>query len=193
MPNVSLHFSRLYVLTLLISGYVSAQAQQCPAIGVKAVDTIAFLKNAREGSGIADKCVIDGIHKLYHVNSTEAIDVLIGYLDLKRSYSETIQVGSNSDLYPAVDALFSIGRPAVPALLRVIKGDGYSKQAQENAVRTIMLIYRDEPSRGIRLLVDEGEGSSNSGERTSLREAATFALRWCIGKNRVECEAALAK
>ena len=56
-----------------------------------------------------------------------------------------------------------------------------------------MMIYRDNPSSGIKLFVDEAKRSPNDEERALLQQAATFGLRWCIGKNRAERESVLDK
>jgi hypothetical protein len=180
--------SVLHILLLLtFSGL--AFAQPCSTENANTDQTIAFLIDAKDDSQVTADCVTTAIHKLYHVRSKEAIEVLVEYLDFERE-PDGIMTGSSMEPFPAVDELFALGRPVLPALIHVVAGSA-SKVARDNAVKTIMLIYRDDPPEGIRLLLSEAAKSQDPDQRTLLRQAASSGLRWCQGKHRNDCESAL--
>jgi hypothetical protein len=164
--------------------------QQCPTVNTSTAGTISFLRTAETDSSVTSTCVIAGIKSLQYVRAQESIKLLVEYLDFKRP-PDLVATGSNSDAYPAVTALFTIGRPALSALVRVIPTTSSSNVARDNAVEAIMAIYRDDPHAGIGFLLREAARSQDSGERASLRQAASSALRWCQDKHRTECESVL--
>lgn len=107
--------------------------------------------------------VFKAMRRLGELGSVEAVDDLVRLLTLKRVFDwetpenagrtgieETIIVPANR--YPAIDALFLIGRPALPALVGVLeKYEGGSLES-ENAVYTVFAIFRERPSDGAALL-----------------------------------------
>jgi hypothetical protein len=185
----SKYLMELYIV-LLLSLCPLIRAQQCPNYDANTEGTIAFLRIARSDSGAQNNCVVAAIHKLYHVHSKEAIDVLTEYLDFKREL-DGVSTGSNMEPYPAVSELFAIGKPALPVLIRAAGGSSFTKVAQNNALRTIMMIYRDDPPAGIRFLLDEAAHSENGDQGTLLRQGAASAVRWCQGQHRSKCESVL--
>jgi hypothetical protein len=137
--------------------------------------------------------VVNAIKRLQYVHSQKAVDVLVKYLDFRPrlGISEAVVTGSNLEEYPAVSSLFSIGRLALPALLSIVADNGYSRTAQDNAVRTIMMINRDHPADGITLMMREARNSDDAAKRELFTQAATSAVRWCLGEEHEECESAL--
>ena len=176
--------SILFLMTL-----PNARAADCPVQGSSVKDAVSFLKAAKSNNNVPAECIVAAIHKLYKVRSKEAIDILIEYLDYEPWKEEQVVTGSNAEP-PAVDELFAVGRPALPALVKVLERTDISNVARKNAVQTIMLIYRDDPPAGISFLVKEAAKTSD-GESSLLRQAASDALRWCSGKHHDQCELAL--
>jgi hypothetical protein len=175
---------------ILASG--AASAQVCPPDGASNDALIAFLQTARTRNS-AHLCVVNAIKQLQYAHSQKAVDVLIKHLDFRPrlGISEAVVTGSNLEEYPAVSSLFSIGRLALPALLHVVVDNGYTKTAQDNAVRTIMMINRDRPADGITLMMKEARNSDDVTRRELFSQAAMSALRWCVGEDQKECESAL--
>lgn len=166
-----------------------ASAQVCPPDGTNNDALIRFLRTAKALDS-AQLCVVNAIKQLQYAHSQKAIDVLVQYLDFQRDAgrSEVVVTGSNSEAYPAVDSLFVIGKSALPSLVLVVGDDGFTRTAQENAVRTIMIIHRDHPTEGISLLMTEAHRSQDARRKALFSQAAMFALRWCQGKDQNECE-----
>jgi len=182
---------RLFTLFLL-SACLFAQDQRCPAEGSTANEAIVFLRNAKNDSSVPDACIAAAIRSLQYEHSDQVVNILTMFLDYRRpTASLEVATGSTSEMYPAVSSLFAIGKQSLPALIKVVIANSSTKVAQDNAVRTIMLIHRDNPSAGIRFLLKEAGQSQDAGERSLLRQAANSGLRWCHGKHRAECDSAL--
>jgi hypothetical protein len=182
-------FWRGCVVGVLLT-YGAAGAQVCPHDGASNDALIAFLRTARAANA-AELCVVSAIKQLQYVHSQEAIDVLVRYLDFRRDLGREIQTGSNSEAYPAISSLFAIGKSSLPSLILVVAGNGFTKTAQDNAIRTIMIIHRDHPAEGIRLMMREARDSQDAERKALFRQAAISALRWCLGRDQKECESVL--
>jgi hypothetical protein len=129
---------------------------------------------------------------LERARSNDAINVLVEYLDYQRPRVETgVVTGSNSDSYPAVSELCSIGKPALTALVRAVTGNDASKEARDNALKTIMLIYRNDPPAGIKFLLNRAANSNDDAQAWQLRQAASDRVGWCYDKYRDHREAVL--
>lgn len=178
-------------LLVLISACGAASAQACPPDGASNAALITFLRTAKERSS-SDICVVKAIKQLQYAHSQKAVDVLIKYLDLRRDrISEEVETGSNSEAYPAISSLSAIGKSALPALTSVVGDSGFTRTAQDNAVRAIMIINRDHPADGISLLMREAQNSEDSARKALFSQAVILALRWCLGKDQNECESVL--
>jgi hypothetical protein len=79
-------------------------------------------------------------------------------------------------LYPATTALFQIGKPALPALVRVIEEHEKNSLASVNATDTIVLIFRDRPGGAIEYLKEAASKSTAPGGSQRLYEAAEQAM-----------------
>jgi hypothetical protein len=137
--------------------------------------------------------VVQAIKQLQYDHSQKAVDVLVKYLDFRPrlGISEAVVTGSNLEEYPAASSLFAIGKLSLPALLSVVADNGYTKTAQDNAVRTIMMINRNHPADGITLMMRGARSSDDAARRELFSQAAMSALRWCLGKDQKECESVL--
>ena len=70
-------------------------------------------------------------------------------IDGKIAYSSPPHLIGVTEYYPAAGALFEIGKPSVPALLRLIANTPKESIESKNAHTTIMIIYRDDPAEGV--------------------------------------------
>jgi hypothetical protein len=98
------------------------------------------------------------MRRLGELRAVEAVSDLTALLALKRVFDwetpenagrtgieETVITPANR--YPAVDALISIGRPALPALVGVIEGSETGSTESENAVYSVFMILEARPSK----------------------------------------------
>jgi len=178
-------------LPLLLLTLGAAQTLVCPDEHANERQAISFLKASRLDSHVPDHCVVSAIRRLEHSHSADAIHVLVEYLGWKESEPSQVTTGS-SMFHPAVGTLFSIGKPALPALTEVLVDTNASKVARDNAVETIMCIFRDDSKAGVRFLLKKASEARDGGEASMLRQAASSATRWCgDDTHRSECEAVL--
>jgi hypothetical protein len=185
-------FFRCLCIVSLFALCGAATSQVCLPDDTSDDVVITFLRTARARNA-SDSCIVNAIKRLQYVRSQKAIYILVQYLDFHpyAGMDEVVVTGSNSEPYPAVSSLFAIGKVALPTLIRVVGRGGSTKTAQDNAIRTIMMIHRDHPAEGVSLLIIEARGSEDAGRKASFNQAAISALRWCQGKDQKECESVL--
>jgi hypothetical protein len=196
-----MRFMQTFLLLCAFVGVLTrgSVAYECSAFqNSSSSDLIAFLENS--GGKITDsnaECVVFSIQKLGKLKEEKAARVLTRYLDQKRPLtadekeSERLHMSmSLKEFYPAVSALFEIGKPAVPALLSTIANDTTSVDARNNAVRAEMLIYRDTPVDGIRALKGAAGNASSPADAERINGAIQSALKWCGRHRQAECRAA---
>lgn len=131
--------------------------------------------------------VFRAMRRLGELRSVIAVGDLIGLLTLKRVFDwetpdnaghtgieETIITAANR--YPAVDALISIGKPALPALVDVIGSRESGSVESENAVFAVFMIFRARPERAAEFL-------RMAADRAHSSEAALLLLT--ASKNRM--------
>ncbi|MFL6300784.1 MAG: hypothetical protein ACJ71N_09290 [Terriglobales bacterium] len=94
---------------------------------------------------------------------------------------------SREVLFPAMEALESIGKPAVDAILKQIRAAS-SNSAVENLTHTLMEIYRYSPVEGIRTLK-----AGAAGEHKNFDFALEYAKGLCAPPERSRCENASAR
>jgi hypothetical protein len=131
--------------------------------------------------------VVQAIERLGRMRSVEAIDDLKALLTFRRTFEwergrpgdmyVELQLMTTDGRYPAVGALFQIGRPSLPTLVSVIQAHEPSSLETENAIFTVMLIYREEPSEGVEYLRKAATKVSSSEEAQRLLDAAEHAKR----------------
>ena len=107
--------------------------------------------------------VFKAMRRLGDLKAVVAVDDLIKLLTLPRVFDwetpetvgktgieETIVVPANR--YPAVDALFLIGKPSLPALVSVIEKRESGSLESENALYAVFAIFRERPQKGASFL-----------------------------------------
>ncbi len=121
--------------------------------------------------------VIAAIRRLGELRASEAIDDLIELLTFSPLFPGEVPgpdgrpiVEFQLNRYPATGALFQIGRPALPALVRVIEFNKLDSLKGQKALDTIQSIFRDDLIEGAMYLERAAESSAAS---ASLKQAAT--------------------
>lgn len=147
----------LLVLVALIPlyGYPPASFAQGEA-AVERIETARhMLRDPELGQRDPDR-VRNEILLLGRLRAVEAVPDLVRLLGFRYKYRwekpvdgvravvHPIDVG---DRYPAIAALFEIGKPALPGLLEVVEIHEFSSIESKNARRTMREIFRDEPSK----------------------------------------------
>ncbi len=177
----------LLVLTLLMSGHVVAEGQPCAAIAATVTSSIMFLEEQRVTR--QSPCISAVIKQVGQSRDVSAAHVLVRYLDFVDPATAPSPDGSafTRPDYPAVDALFQIGKPATRELVSAIQA-GESSKIRENAANTYMFVYRDDLASGIRLLKKEELLVQSADARSRLRDAVQMLVDACNGRGGKEAE-----
>jgi hypothetical protein len=194
--------SRMVALTftLMLACVGPVVGQECESLRNAAPDDLtSFLNTAAPDQKNAD-CVTSAIRQLGARRHAPAVPTLVKFLDFRRPLDETEKRGAYPhlrgvwDMYPAVDALESMGVNALPALLDAIKADSSSLTAQENAIVAWMEIYRrsDEHPKAVALLKQAQKRATDTSTRQKLDWAIKKALTWCNPPEMLTCRQAAA-
>jgi len=120
----------------------------------------------------------------------QASSVLIHYLDYRvRSH---MKAPLTPLIYPAVDALYSLGKQVVPELVAAISDGATTDLARQNAAETIFLIYGTKPE-GIAVLVVAAHAESDVLSAVRLMDQARRLAGRCPAATRNDCENAVLK
>ncbi len=124
--------------------------------------------------------VVSAIQRLGEMRAVEAVDDLVELLTFARRFPWErddaiieIQPITEGNRYPATSALFQIGRPALPALVKVVESNSLDSVRGQNAVSAIRNIFRDDLSGGVKYLEHAAEESANVDSGQRLTQAAT--------------------
>jgi hypothetical protein len=104
--------------------------------------------------------LIKAIERLGDLKATAAIDDLIQLIGFRRTFSWERNDGfvverqpiTPGNRYPAVSALFQIGKPALPALVQVIEGSESNSIESTNATYAVQSIFRENLPEGVKYL-----------------------------------------
>jgi hypothetical protein len=161
--------------------------------GMASEALVSFLRT--NASNADPQCVTDAIWQLGESKSASraAIDVLISLLDFRRPQTnpERMHISINRDWFPAVSALFSIGKPAVTPLIATLKSGQMSETARQNGIRAILAIYRDDPPQAVVALKNAAAAAHSEAEAVTLEQCAKDAVSRCSKSWKDRCEAAL--
>jgi hypothetical protein len=190
--------TRISVVILLLLVPLVLGKHTMAALKVQSVDTskwqsvnqdvtqlIAILRDERLRKSEPEH-VVQVIQRLGQMRAVEAIDDLIVLLAFKQPlewekeepsdfYAEISAIGPDRR-YPAIGALFQIGKPALPALINVIATHENGSLESENALYTIFAILREEPPSAWVEYLRESAAHASSPEATQrLLHAAESA------------------
>jgi hypothetical protein len=144
-------------------------------------------------------CVVYAIQQLGAERYTAAADVLATYLDFQAPGTEKVgapgtvyrRIPSLGDKYPAATALFEIGKPATPSLVRVIANSASSDLLRKNALEVLFAVHRENLADGTRELNNASRSATDNEAATRLLHAAREFAAKCPGRWRNDCAAAL--
>jgi len=129
-------------------------------------------------------CAIAALEILGHEHATSYIPKIVNFLTFRRKFywegtGFNIRPVTELGHYPAAMALFEIGKPALPALLTVATEEKPDSLKFSNAVNTIMSIYRDQMSAGVRFLRQAALKQEDYQHRANLDAAVVLAESLC--------------
>lgn len=126
--------------------------------------------------------VTEAIDRLGKLKAVEAIPALIEIITFKVQPKAEVKSGffgiehhtiNNFDRFPAMQALFDIGKPAFPALIEVIKKEESGSLASENAFEVLRSFFvREDSEQGIKYLRENAAEALSEDEKQRLNAAA---------------------
>lgn len=126
------------------------------------------------------KQVVQAIQRLGQMRAVEAIDDLVKLLTFARRLPwersdivVEIQPIIPGNRYPATSALYQIGRPALPALVKVIELNDVESVPSRNAIYAIQNIFRNNLGEGSKYLQAAARVSLSADSSERLSKAAT--------------------
>ena len=183
---------RLTLVVLVIAACVGSRAQEAsPCATLKTKNTQILRNFLQEQQSLRQSpCLPSVIKQLGQLHDVEAAHLLVGYLDYLDPKTAPLPNGGATvwPSYPAVGALFQIGKSATIELLSAIQG-GESPRIRENAVNAYEYIYRDDLSSGIRALKTAELLAKTGDERQRLNEARKKLVDACNARDEKEAEA----
>lgn len=135
------------------------------------VDELITILSDEQLRGTEPERVTRAIIRLGEIRSVDAINDLAKLLTFEQtSKSERNAVtGFGEDhpttplsRYPAASALFQIGKPALPAIIKEIETHESGSLASENAIYTVMMIHRDNKLEAVKYLEEAATKASSS-------------------------------
>lgn len=181
----------LTFLAVMIAMCIASRAQETSCETLKTQDKKilrSFLEEQQ--SSRKSPCLPVVIKQSGQLHDAEAVHLLVGYLDYMDPKTAPLPNGGATvwPSYPAVDALFQIGKPATIELLSAIQV-AESPKILKNAVRAYADIYRDDLSSGIRALKTAELLSKTDDERRRLNKARQELVDECNARGEKEAEA----
>jgi hypothetical protein len=174
-----------FVTVILVFGFHSAGKEPIckPAKHIQSVETAQSDEVNKLRAVIRDarlrrqdpKQVTSAIDRLGELKAEPAIGDLVSILTFRQQFSEDqeeIGIVTDSRRYPATNALWQIGKPALPALSAAIASNDAKSMESKNATYTVMLIFRDTPKLGVNYLEDQASKTQNHVAATRFRAAA---------------------
>jgi hypothetical protein len=136
------------------------------------------------------ECITTVIGRLGNSRDVSAVPVLIRLLDFQRPLTQRERAGITimRGHFPAVSALFSIGLPAVPVLVKSIRLGELNPTSKKNAVEAVATIFRENPDQAVALLMKAARESTIPAEKENLESSAhEAAAHFCGVRWREKC------
>ena len=171
-----------------------AADEGCPDLRGKS--TAAHLEYLRgDRSKLLAQCIVSAIRYIGGAHYSQGSAILIQYLDYQDPDSRLRKDIGASILYayPAVDALYSLGKPVVPELTTVVSSPDATDVARQNAAETIFLIYGANNPEGIAVLVRAAHAQADPTASIRLIDQARRLAGKCLATARNDCENAVLK
>lgn len=186
------------IVMVLFCSHHSIVAQPCAELAAAGQsDAIKYLNRGRDSQTAL--CVEHALRQIGETGSIEGIAIVLRYLDYRREPTPSEKRGATNlntwYQYPAMIALFEIGKPAMPYLIDLLASDTNNLR-RRNALETIGDIYREDPAAGVKLLSSAAEKVKGNDMRvteaeTRLTEASRELAKMCPPRVRSQCEAVL--
>jgi len=187
----------IWKIVALIAILGRAVGAQNNCFALKAVNSELQLEYLQgERTSLAAECVLYAIDHLGYRGYVPAIPTLIKFLDYpdkstNRGTTDSHRPKWAGSLYPAAEALFEIGKAAVPPLVAAISSSSSSELIRENALQTIFFIYREDFSEAVALLNRSGRSASDPEVSARLLAGAKSLAPRCPPVMRNSCIKAL--
>jgi hypothetical protein len=180
----------LLIGALVISTQLMA-ADGCPDLESKDAAThLEYLRGDR--AKLSSQCIVAAIRYVGYNHYTQASSALIHYLD----YADPIAVARRGiilEVYPAIDALYSLRRPVVPELTAAIAEAETPELVREHAAIVILFLFGANQPEAIAILVSAARAQTDPVAAIRLMDKARWLAARCIEANRNECENAVLK
>jgi len=166
-----------------------AQDRSCSAFTSSPAASIAFLEEQVDVR--QSPCITTVIRQLGRAHSSDAVPVLIRYLDFvdPATFPKPDGFADRRPEYPSIEALFLTGKVATTSLLSAIQ-NSESPVIRGNAAKVYEAVYRDELALGIHILRVSEMGTSAE-PQNRLREVSETLAQDCT--HRTEDEARMCK
>jgi hypothetical protein len=178
----------LLAFTIMVCSPSWAQDESCSAVLSTSASSLTFLgeqKDTRESP-----CVSAAIKRLGQARDVNAIHVLVSYLDFVDPGTSPRPDGFSDvrPVYPAVGALFLIGKSSTRELLATIQR-GDSPIIRQNATKAYQAVYRDDLASGIRLLRNEELAANLPDGQRRFQKVQKMLIDDCRGRGEEERQA----
>ncbi len=176
-------------------GHAQPAEPSCPKLdGAKPEKLLEYLQGDRGSLG--EDCVYVATTKLGVAGYTPAIKTLVALLDYRTQgepgRARTGVVNQPGwPIYPAGNALFLIGKPAVPEILKVLAKSDTSDLVRKVAIFTLFEIESDEESGPVATLARASREEKDPGASQRLMDAAKETATKCRPEGRSICIRAL--
>jgi hypothetical protein len=121
-----------------------------------------------------------------------AVKVLITYLDYrapeKPGFLKYAHLEWTGSVYPAGEALFLIGKPAVPGLIEAIADAATPDLVRSNAADVVSAVYRESLVEGIAVLVRAAHAQADPTSSVRLMDQARRRARECGSGSIIDCQ-----
>jgi hypothetical protein len=164
--------------------------------GAKAEVHLEYLQ--RDRSALKPDCIFYAMDQIGLKHYAPAVKTLIKYLDYrvpedpsKAGLPVIMRIPTLGSLYPAIPALFEIGKPAALDLVGSIADPDTPDVARSNGIEALFLIHREDVSEAVALLNRAGRESADRLASQRLMDAARRMADKCRGPAISSCMKAL--
>jgi HEAT repeat protein len=162
--------------------------------GAKAEKLLEYLQGDR--ASLSEDCVYTATTKLGVAGYTPAIKTLVALLDYRtHGDPERARTGGVRQpgwpIYPAANALFLIGKPAEPEILKVLAKSDTSDLVRKVAIYALLNIESNEESGPVATLARASREEKDPGASQRLMDAAKEAATKCRPERQTVCINAL--
>jgi hypothetical protein len=150
------------ILTAKLEGY--GQVTQGESKDEEIAQLIAIIRNSQLRIEAPEK-VVEAIHKLGEMKAASAVDDLAQLLSFRLvSEGERLTgiITEADKRFPAVSALYLIGKPALPALVKVIENFDEQDWMSRNARYLMVAIFNGKLSEGVEYVNQAASKSSSA-------------------------------